>query len=65
MTESSKVRKALAGWRPLLWGWSLGPQECMTAQFGAKGPHMTPKAFDPESSESGLIFPGRGLRKEA
>lgn len=50
MTESGKVRKALAGWLPL-WG-PLGPQGCVTAQFGDEGPHITPKASDPESSES-------------
>ena len=63
MAESSKVRRALAVWLPL-WG-PPGHQECMTAQFGAEGPHMTPKASNPESSESGLSFPDTGLRKEA
>lgn len=43
----------------------LGPQEGMAVQFGAEGLHTTPRASDPESSESGQSCPDTGLGKEA
>nr|XP_028707553.1 maleylacetoacetate isomerase isoform X1 [Macaca mulatta] len=59
MTESGKVRKALADWLPL-WG-PLGPQELKPAQFWSQG---TSRASQRAPSLD-LSCPDAGLREEA
>uniref|UniRef100_A0A8C9HND3 Maleylacetoacetate isomerase n=1 Tax=Piliocolobus tephrosceles TaxID=591936 RepID=A0A8C9HND3_9PRIM len=59
MTESGKVRKALADWLPL-WG-PLGPQELKRAQFWSQG---TSRASQRARSLD-LSCPDAGLREEA